>query len=268
MNRLIRIYLFLFSMLITACSTSPTGRRQLTLLPEEQMSAMGEQAFTDLKGKLPVEKDPSLNHYVQCISNNLTENLKIENAPKNWEVVVFQDPSPNAFALPGGKIGVHTGLLNVAKTPDQLAAVIGHEIGHVIAQHGNARVSESLIAQGGLQILSAVLAERSTRYNLLMAGLGLGAQYGILMPHSRSQETEADIIGLELMAESGFDPQASIALWKNMAETGKAQPPEFLSTHPSHGTRMETLKSHMKKAREIASQNASNATCGSRSSSL
>ena len=240
-----------------ACSTSPTGRRQLTLLPESQMSQMGEQAFAETKAKTPIEKDPAINRYVQCVSNQLTRNLEYENLPKSWEVVVFRNDEPNAFALPGGKIGVHTGLLKVAQTQDQLAAVIGHEIGHVIAQHSNARVSESLVAQGGLQILDAVMASRGPRYNTLMAALGMGAQYGILMPHSRNQESEADIIGLEIMARSGFKPEAAVSLWQNMAKAGGAQPPEFLSTHPNYATRMENLTSHMDEARRLSGSSTS-----------
>lgn len=256
------IHLIIFAM-ITACSTSPTGRRQLTLLPEEQMSSLGEQAFQQMKSEVPIENDPSTNAYVKCIVDDLVKNVERSETNPNWEVVVFKSEDVNAFALPGGKIGVYTGLLNVAKTPDQVAAVIGHEIGHVIANHSNARVSESLAARTGLEAVSAILGQKGTNYDLIMAGLGLGAQYGVLMPHSRAQETEADLIGLQLMAKSGFNPRASVDLWQNMSQAGGAQPPEFLSTHPSHSTRIETLRENMDNALRVA-QNSAGASCQSK----
>ena len=227
-----------------ACSTSPRGRKQLLLLPESQMSSMGAQAFTDLKSKTPPSPDPALIGYVKCITDPLTQQVTGEAVPQGgWEVVVFkEDETVNAFALPGGKIGVYTGMLKTAETPAQLAAVIGHEIGHVIARHGNERVSETLASQGGLAVLGAVLKEKGTKYDLLMGALGLGAQFGVLLPHGRTQESEADLIGLELMAKAGFDPRQAPELWRNMAKGGGAQPPEILSTHPSHRTRIANLE--------------------------
>ncbi len=159
----------------------------------------------------------------------------------SWEVVVFQDDTANAFALPGGKIGVHTGLLRVARTPGQLAAVLGHEVGHVIARHGNERVSQALGVQLGLAAAAKALEEEDNR-PLILAALGLGAQYGILLPYSRTHESEADTIGQRLMAEAGFDPREAPALWQNMQAAGGGGPPEFLSTHPSHARRIRDLR--------------------------
>ncbi|MCM2282968.1 MAG: M48 family metallopeptidase [Bdellovibrionaceae bacterium] len=236
---------FVFVMAVvatTSCSTSPRGRKQLVLLPEGQMSSMGAQAFDDMKSKVPVEKDPSVNSYVQCVTKPITAHVTTMAPKDGWEVVVFRDESANAFALPGGKIGVHTGLLAVAKTPSQLAAVIGHEIGHVIARHGNERVSETVVAQIGLAGVGAALNDKNPNYRLIMGALGMGAQFGLLLPHSRTQESEADLIGLELMAKAGFDPSESVTLWQNMSRSGGGQPPEFLSTHPAHGTRIANLQ--------------------------
>ncbi len=232
---------------VGACQTSPTGRKQLVLLPEGQMDTMGAQAFSEMKSKQQVERDPATNAYVKCVADAITRAMG-EN--RQWEVVVFKEDSANAFALPGGKIGVHTGLLKVAQTPDQLAAVIGHEVGHVIAQHGNERVSQSLATQGGLVAASVALKDRTGKsYDLVMAGLGLGAQFGVLLPFSRTQESEADIIGLDLMAKAGYDPHQSVELWKNMAKAaGGAAPPEFLSTHPAPESRIANLESHMGEA--------------------
>jgi predicted Zn-dependent protease len=242
-----------------SCTTSPTGRKQLAFMPASQMNEMGAQAFTELKSKQPIERDAKINAYVRCVSDALTEQLSEKG---NWEVVVFKDDTPNAFALPGGKIGVHTGLLKVAKTSSQLAAVVGHEIGHVTAQHGNERVSEQFATQVGLAGVSMILAEKQgPQYGLLMAALGAGAQVGILLPHSRTQESEADAMGLELMARAGFDPRESVALWKNMASSGGKQAPEFLSTHPSHGTRIERLQAGMDKAMAAYTSTGPRPTC-------
>jgi len=253
-----RFALLMLTFLIVSCQTSPKGRQQLMLIPADQMDAMGIQAFNEMKQQQPVDNDPKNNAYVKCIANALTGAM---DEKQTWEVVVFKDDSPNAFALPGGKIGVHTGMFKVAKTADQLAAVVGHEIGHVIAQHGNERVSEQLVAQGGLALLATAMDERNQNFGLIMAGLGLGAQFGILLPHSRTQESEADIIGLDLMAKAGFNPEESVQLWKNMEQAGGGQPPEFLSTHPSHGTRMENLASNMSTALKMYKKAPSHPDC-------
>lgn len=229
---------------ILACSTSPTGRKQLMLLPESQVSSMGVQAFQQMKTQIPTESDPAINTYVKCVVAPVLKQVGDQARVKDWEVVVFRDESANAFALPGGKIGVHTGLLKVAKTDAQLAAVLGHEVGHVIARHGNERVSEQVAAQGGLTA-AGLLSRDNPRAGLIMAALGLGAQLGVLLPHSRTQESEADVIGLKLMAQAGFNPRESVDLWKNMMEAGGGGPPEFLSTHPGGNTRIRNLESQM-----------------------
>ncbi|MGF1687950.1 M48 family metallopeptidase [Photobacterium japonica] len=231
---------------LTACSNSPTGRSQMLLYSQQDMSQLGAQSFDALKKQEKINTDKKTNQYVQCVTNALTAKLAGEHANEQWEVVVFNSDQVNAFALPGGKIGVYTGLLDVAKDQDQLATVIGHEIGHVIAQHSNERLSRSKMTDVGLELSS--LATSGTQYHgAAMAGLGLGVQYGILMPYGRSQESESDIMGLRIMAEAGFDPNASIALWKNMAQaSGGNQPPELMSTHPSHDTRIDDLKAEIK----------------------
>ncbi|HLF66383.1 MAG TPA: M48 family metallopeptidase, partial [Gammaproteobacteria bacterium] len=151
-----------------------------------------------------------------------------------------------AFALPGGKIGVYTGMLQVATTQDQLAAVIGHEIAHVVAAHSNERISTQAATQMGLTVANSSGVNRNVQ-----ALLGVGAQYGILLPYSRTQESEADVLGLELMARAGFNPEASVQVWKNMAEKYGNQPPEFLLTHPSYNTRMMDLHHDMPQAKVL-----------------
>jgi predicted Zn-dependent protease len=152
----------------------------------------------------------------------------------------------NAFALPGGKIGVYTGILNVTENQDQLAAIIGHEVGHVIEHHSNERLSANKVSNVGMAVAAIALgASDVDNKGLWVAGLGLGVQYGIIMPYSRSHESEADIVGQDLMARSGFAPQASVQLWKNMSKLSKDAPPEFMSTHPSNETRIKQLNAHL-----------------------
>lgn len=232
--------------LLAACTTSPTGRSQLVLMPDSQMDQMGLQAFTNIKGKTTVESNPATNRYVQCVAKAITREVGGQ-----WEVVVFQDDSANAFALPGGKIGVNTGLLKVAANQHQLATVIGHEVAHVQARHSNERVSQKFAMEQGLGLINAVASPQTGTGKTLMGLLGVGAQYGVLLPYTRLQESEADILGLDIMARSGFDPRESIQLWKNMGRANKGQPPEFLSTHPSHSTRISDLEKHMGTALQL-----------------
>lgn len=234
---------------VAACTTSPTGRSQLQFFPEEQVAEMGASAFQQLKQQTPTVEDPALQQYVACVADDVTDALGGEYAQQQWDVAVFKDESANAFALPGGKIGVHTGLLDVAETPAQLATVLAHEVGHVIAEHGNERMSTAFATQAGLQVAQAIAgAAGAERQQLAMGLLGLGAQVGVILPFSRVQESEADEIGLELMAKAGYDPRAAVELWQNMASQGGGQPPEFLSTHPAHGTRIEDLQEDMDQA--------------------
>lgn len=230
-----------------ACATSPLGRRQLQLFPEAQMQQMGAQAFQEIRQQTPAADDPALQAYVECVAEAITAVVPADQAPPSWEVVVFRDDTANAFALPGGKIGVHTGLLDVAENQHQLATVVAHEVAHVLAGHSNERVSTSYATQGALGVLS-ILAGQSAEKQRALALLGVGAQVGIVLPFSRTQESEADLLGLDLMARAGFDPRASVALWQNMARAGGAQPPEFLSTHPSHASRIDDLRERLPRA--------------------
>jgi predicted Zn-dependent protease len=230
--------ILLIVFVLCGCASSPTGRKQLTLLGSGQMDQMGDQSFEELKKKQPQSKDPKQTQYVRCITDRLLTTMG-EN-PSEWEILVFKDESPNAFALPGKNMGVHTGMLSLAKNQHQLAAVIGHEIGHVLANHGNERVSQGLLAQAGLTAADLFLGRDSQSDQLIVAALGVGAQFGVLMPFSRKHETEADRLGLKYMSEAGFDPRQAAELWKLMSGGGKS-PPEFLSTHPSPESRIKDL---------------------------
>jgi predicted Zn-dependent protease len=241
--------ILLAGLLISGCATSPTGRSQLLLLPESEMNQMGEQAFTNIKEETPVDRQTTTNTYVQCVANAITREVG-----GSWEVVVFKDDAANAFALPGGNIGVNTGLLKVAKNQHQLATVLGHEVSHVLAHHANERVSQSFAVEQSLNLVGAIASPQSYAGQSLMGMLGVGAQYGILMPFSRVQESEADMHGLDLMASAGFDPRESVQLWKNMAQASEQEPPEFLSTHPSHSTRISDLVARLPHALQLMNQ--------------
>jgi predicted Zn-dependent protease len=241
--------------LISSCAKSSTGRSQIMLYSPKQLDEMGSSSFEELKKKEKINQDPAINQFVQCVANAIIEQVPQSVHEGSWEVVVFDSEQVNAFALPGGKIGVYTGLLKVTDNQHQLAAVIGHEVGHVIEQHSNERLSSNSLAQTGLVLASAVLEANDVKARQQwMAGLGLGLQYGVLMPYSRSHESEADIVGEDLMAKSGFDPSASIELWKNMAKASGQQPPEWLSTHPSHTTRIQQLTEHLPVAKQYYKQ--------------
>jgi len=247
----------LMLLLCAACATSPLGRSQLILFPEEEIAQMGAASFNELKQQTPPSSDATTNRYVQCVSDHVIRALG--ESPALWEVQVFDDPAINAFALPGRKIGVYTGLLDVTDNQHQLATVIGHEIAHVEARHGNERVSTSSLTQGGLSLLQIVTGTDTPLKRQALGLLGVGAQYGVILPFGRAQESEADLIGLDLMADAGFDPRESVRLWQNMARaSGGQRPPEFLSTHPSSDTRINQLNARMgdAMARSLAARNA------------
>jgi len=235
------------TLLLSGCITSsPTGRSQVLLFSGAEMAQLGVQTFNEMKNNETLSKDKKTNSYVLCVSNAITKTLGKQPDFEKWEVVVFDSPQVNAFALPGGKIGVYTGLLQVAKNQDQLAAVIGHEIAHVQANHSNERLSTSQLAGYGAEI-SKVAIEGSEYQELGMAALGLGVQYGVMMPYGRAQESESDVLGLQLMNKAGFDAKQSVELWKNMAKaSGGNEPMEFLSTHPSNKTRINNLQKAIK----------------------
>ena len=238
------------SLTLTACATSPTGRQQLTLVSDAQLNEMGAQAFEQYQQDLP-QADAASQRYAQCVADAIIGALPAEQQrAQDWQIRVFESEQANAFALPGGYMGVNTGLLRIAETQEQLAAVVGHEIGHVLARHANERVSTQTATQLGLSVLSSVSGMQGPGGQQMMGALGLGAQYGVLLPFSRRHESEADVIGLRLMADAGFDPRASVTLWQNMEAAGGARPPAWMSTHPSQGQRMAGLQANMPEAIE------------------
>lgn len=245
MNFLRSLTISAISIALIACTSSPTGRSQFVLLPDSQLDEMGVQSFTSMKEEVKTSTSTKLTKNVQCVADRIINVLPDEYRNHEWEVVLFDDPQVNAFALPGYKIGVYTGLLEVASNQSQLASVMGHEVGHVLARHGNERVSTQLATSQVLALGQKLSGESTPVKQAIFQGLGLGAQYGIILPFSRTHESEADLIGLKLMSQAGFDPRESTELWRNMSANSGEQPPELMSTHPSHSTRIDDLNRNM-----------------------
>lgn len=232
---------FVLSLLLALSLTGCESAQMLYGLDDSKMNEMGADAFNKIKSETPIETNAATNRYVKCVASALLAVHEDDTGVGAWEVVVFRSNEINAFALPGGKIGVYTGLLGVATTQDQLAAVLGHEIAHVAKRHGKQRVQQQLIAAGGLQVLEGIIGDNP----ILMGAIGAGAQYGVLLPFSRAHESEADLVGLDLMARAGFNPQGAVQLWQNMSKAGGSKGPELLSTHPSSDRRIKDLNAKM-----------------------
>jgi predicted Zn-dependent protease len=230
------------AVVLAACATttSSTGRRQYVgAVSQEQLNQLGAQAFTEARQKGPLSNDARQNAYVRCVVDALVRQLPADQQRLAWESAVFAEQEPNAYALPGGKVGINTGLFSVAKNQDQLAAVVAHEIGHVVERHHDERITRQMGAAGVVQLLGALAGD----YGQLAAqGGGLIAQTGFLLPGSRAQESEADVVGQRLMAQAGFDPRAAVGLWENMIAAGGSRPPQWLSTHPDPQSRISELR--------------------------
>ena len=230
---------------LTGCTqgVEPLG---LNLVSPEQEMQMGLQAWQQVRQKEPIASNPALQARIRTLGERLLAAAGAN--PQQWEFVVFQSDEVNAFALPGGKVGVYTGIIDLAENDAQLAAVIGHEIGHVLAHHPAKRVSSAMAAQAGVGLAQVGLAAAGVSYGA-EAGqlLGLGAQYGVVLPHSRTQEYEADRIGLEIMAAAGFDPREALRFWARMNQKQGSRPgwAEFLSTHPVGQNRIAKMEQHL-----------------------
>jgi predicted Zn-dependent protease len=243
-------FLGLAALALSGCYTVPeTGRQSLMLVPAGEELQLGANEFRNIKGQQRVSNDPAMNARVHRVGERIARAVGSDLPSAQWEFVVFDDPKEiNAFALPGGKVGVYSGLFKVAQTDDELAVVMGHEIGHVTARHGAERMSEAmLIAAGGI-LLDVGLSDDSHR-GAWRAAYGVGATIGVVLPYSRLNENEADEIGLIYAAKAGYDPRAGITFWQRMLEEsqGKAKLPPFLSTHPTDENRIQHIQSLMPK---------------------
>ncbi len=228
-----------------------TGRASHVGLTTEQEAALGFQSYQQvLSQSRTIDSGPEL-ELVRRVANRLATATGKAGANFDWRVSLVSDRQQNAFCLPGGKIVVYTGIIPVTENASGLATVLGHEMAHATSRHGAQRVLQQNLTQTAMSGIAISLSDMDyDQQRAIMGALGAGAQYGVLMPFGRKHETEADEVGLMYMARAGYDPRESLRFWGRMEETGQAQPPEFLSTHPSHGTRIAQLKALMPKAME------------------
>lgn len=249
------ISLLLAAFFVASCSTSPTGRSQVITKSDAEMEAQSAVAFNRMRASMPLSTDRAKIDFVACVAQAIVYEMHPPYSDIEWELAIFDQESVNAFAMPGGKIGVFTGILEVTDNEHQLAAIIGHEVAHVVARHSNERASRASLTNIGIDAIAIVLGGGYTggTYTAQQA-LYAGSQFGITLPHTRSQETEADIVGLEYMAKAGFDPREAVNLWQNMAALSDKKPPEMLSTHPASETRIENLVGEWQKVLPIYNQ--------------
>lgn len=242
------------ALVVLACATVPlTGRRQLSLVSSSDMLAMSAQQYGEFLKENPPSGDANGTAQVQRVGRRIQAAVETYMRDHgfasrlggyDWEFHLVDDKQVNAWCMPGGRVVVYSGLLPVAHDDTGLAVVMGHEIAHAIAEHGNERMSQQMLAEmGGVALDVAMANKPSETRNLWMAAYGAGAQVGVLLPFSRAQESEADRLGLVFMAMAGYDPQQAPAFWERMAAGKSGAPPELLSTHPSDATRIANLKS-------------------------
>jgi predicted Zn-dependent protease len=246
--RRLLVLTLLLALAPAGCETVPyTGRSQLQLVSPDEEAKMGVQSYQEIVSKATVSTDQQATVMVQRVGSRIAA---VTDLKYQWEFkLIADDKQANAFALPGGKVAVYTGILPITRDEAGLAAVLGHEIGHVVARHGGERLSQQMGVQTVTQIAAGMASSNPATVQLVATALGAGAQYGVLLPWSRQQESEADHIGIILMAKAGYDPHASVELWKRMqaAATGQ-RPSEWLSTHPSEATRIQQLEGWMPEA--------------------
>lgn len=234
---------------LAACATVPiTGRKQMLLLSEGEETSLGLQSYQEVMSKEKLSADPVANALVQKVGMRIAQ---ATGKRYQWEFkVVDKADTVNAFCLPGGKVVVYTGLLPVAQTEAGLATVIGHEVAHAIARHGGERVSQSMIANVGMEAVALGMKNKDPKTTSTVSGLlGAGLQVGVLLPFSRDHESEADRLGLIYMAKAGYAPEEAIAFWQRMSKASQGAPPEFLSSHPSDATRIRRIQGWLPEAR-------------------
>ena len=262
MIRRICISLLTAALLLAACATVPvTGRRQLSLISAPQMAAMGADGYQQFLQESTLSTDAAQTKMVRDVGVRIAaaaeafmreHGMAAEIENYGWEFnLVDADSVINAFCMPGGKIGVYSGILPVTRDATGLAVVVGHEVAHAIANHGGERMSQLLVVQmGGMALSKAVEEQPEKTQQLLLLAFGVGANVGVLLPYSRQHESEADRIGLILMARAGYDPRAAVPFWGRMNQEGGPRPPEFLSTHPAPERRIAAIQEHLAEALE------------------
>ncbi len=253
------------TLLLIACGTVPiTGRKQMNLFPESEMIATSLTQYDTFLKQSKLSTNASQTAMVKRVGQKIakaTEKFLRENnmadriANFNWEFNLVEDNTPNAWCMPGGKVVVYTGILPFTQDEDGLAVVMGHEIAHAIARHGNERMSQQMGLQAvGTGLALALSQKPAQTQKLWMQAFGVAATTGVMLPFSRSHETEADKMGLIFMAMAGYNPSTAIDFWQRMAQSGGQKPPEFLSTHPSDATRVKDLRVYLPKAMKYYKQ--------------
>lgn len=255
MKRTVTIWgLLAVALTVVTCSTVPiTGRRSFNVIPEQQAIALGADSYQQVLGQSKVIQSGPGHDQVVRVGRRIAE---IADDPGyEWEFNLIDDPTVNAFCLPGGKVAVYTGILPVAGSDAGLAVVMAHEIAHAIARHGAERMSQALVIEMGGAALSAALAAKPERTrDLFLQSAGLATNVGVVLPFSRNMEYEADRIGLILMAMAGYDPRAAVPLWERMNASGGPRPPEFLSTHPAPANRIAAIQQMIPEAMQYYRQ--------------
>ncbi|MDD2672228.1 MAG: M48 family metallopeptidase [Syntrophales bacterium] len=252
-KKLLILFIFPVLLLALSCATVPlTERKTLSLVPETQMLSLSSQQYHELLEQTKVSTDPVKTAMVQRVGKNIATAAEefMRDAGRSrdvkdfrWEFNLLDDNTVNAFCMPGGKVGVYTGILPITQDETGLAVVVGHEVAHAIARHGNERMSQALVAQMGGIGLDLALSQQSAATRSIFLNLyGIGSNIGFILPYSRIQENEADRIGLALMAKAGYDPHAAVPLWERMNKEGGPRPPEFLSTHPAPESRIRNIQ--------------------------
>ncbi len=259
-KNILRVSLFLIAILFfDACKSVPlSGRRQLNLIPSSELNAMSFNAYQDIKDSANVVTGTSDARMVDRCGKRIQKAVETYFAQRDksdllngfeWEFILIDDPAVNAWCMPGGKVAFYTGILPYTQTEEGLAVVMGHEIAHAVAQHGNERMSQALMVNMGAAALSLALRDKREETQALFFGAyGIGAQLGAILPFSRKHESEADELGLMFMAMAGYNPQEAPKFWERMTAGSSGQPPEFVSTHPSHERRIADLNKHMPEA--------------------
>ncbi len=232
---------------LAGCAVVPeTGRRQLMLIAPAEEAQMGLTAFADIKTKEKISNDAALNARIRRIGERIAKSVGRELPNAQWEFVVFESEQINAFALPGGKVGVYTGLIKLAESDDEIAAVMGHEVAHVSSRHGGERASQQMAAAGGAALAATYMEVKDVdpeKRALILGLYGAGATGAVILPFSRAHESEADAIGLRFAAGAGYDPRAAITFWQKMAKkSGGNEPLKWFSTHPPTSERIANLQ--------------------------
>lgn len=232
----------MFALLAGSCVLAASNHGGMSKISDDEIAAEAARQFVEMKASMPMITDRATIDYIACVANAVVKVLDPPYRDLPWEMAIFDDDSVNAFAMPGGKIGVMEGILKAAQNQHQLAAVIGHEIAHVTAKHSNERANRTKLSGVGIQVAAVLLGggNQGATYTAYQ-GLREGVPLLVLLPFSRNQESEADVIGLKYMAQAGFDPRQAVPLWQNMMKEGDKAPSEFMSTHPSGEKRIDSL---------------------------